>query len=124
MPSPDTWKVEGCAQARGPGLWGGRSPPSWALIPMHPCSTCATSGRAGATWVSVCSPRDGVSNQSSQAGFKSSRRCSVSASRLVVTSSTDGVDGFSTFLPVAHERDAESWAQGGHVCVLTLDQAP
>ena len=66
---------------------------------MHPCSTCATSGRAGATRVSVCSPRDGVSNQSSQAGFKSSRRCSVSASRLVVTSSTDGVDGFSTFLP-------------------------
>lgn len=48
----------------------------------------------------------------------------MSASRPVVTSSTDGVGGFSTFLPVAHERDAESWVQGGRVCVLTLDQAP
>lgn len=50
----------------------------------------------------------------------------MSASRPVVTSSTDRAGGFSTFFPVVHERDAESWGQGGPVCVcaLILDQAP
>lgn len=90
MPSPGTWKVEGCTQACGPGQWGGGSPPSWALAPTHPYSSCVTSGRAGAVRAPVCSPRDGVRSWSSQTGFKTSRRRSVSASRPVVAGSADG----------------------------------